>query len=299
MTAEQQRRCGYVAIVGRPNVGKSTLLNRLVGQKLSITARKPQTTRHHLLGIRNLDDGQIIYVDTPGLDPRPQRTLNRVMNREVAQVLSGVDVIAFVVEALKWTASDEHVLGAVRASGSPIVLIVNKIDQVRAKETLLPYLSRLAERVPGAEIVPVSATTGDNVEALERCLMHLLPPGAALFPDDYVTDRSERFLAAEMIREKLVRRLGEEVPHSLSVMIEDFREEGDTVHIQATIWVERKGQKAIVIGRGGEVLKTVGEQARRDIEEMLGRKVFLRTWVKIKENWADSAHALRQLGFDT
>ena len=298
MNANQESRCGYVAIVGRPNVGKSTLLNRLVGQKISITSRKPQTTRHHLRGIRNLGGNQIIYVDTPGLDPRPRRTLNRFMNREVAQVLSGVDAVAFVVEALKWNRADEHVLSEIRASGVPLVLVVNKIDELRAKDTLLPFLARLAERVPGAEIVPVSASTGDNIEALERCLLQLLPPGPAQFPDDYVTDRSERFLAAELIREKLMRRLGQEVPHCLSVMIEEFREEGELVQIQATIWVERKGQKAIVIGRRGEVLKAVGEQARHDIEEMLGKKVFLRTWVKIKENWADSSDALRELGFD-
>lgn len=291
-------RCGAVAIVGRPNVGKSTLLNKLLGQKISITSRKPQTTRYQILGIKTAPPDQIVYVDTPGLQERPGRALNRAMNREVVNALSGVDVVVFVTEALKWTGADDHVLDRLKAAGAPVILAINKVDTVKDKKRLLPFLERCATQMQFTEILPVSARNGDNLEALEQRIREHLPAQAWIFPEDQVTDRSERFLVAEIIREKLMRTLGQELPYATGVIIDQFIAKPRSVHITATIWVERPGQKRIVVGKGGAVLKKIGEQARHDIETMLDTRVFLETWVKVKENWADSAKLLGEMGLN-
>jgi GTP-binding protein Era len=291
-------RCGFVAIVGRPNVGKSTLLNTLLGQKISITSRKSQTTRQQILGIKTTKDAQIIYIDTPGLHRRRGRALNRYMNREVTRAIAEVDVIVFLIEALRWTDEDQFVFRQIERASRPIILAVNKVDRVPDKARLLPFIKEMAGRMAYAEIIPLSGLTGKNISDLEKEITARLPAASPLFPDDQVTDRSERFFAAELIREKLLRRLHQEVPHRLSVAIEDFKQKNGILHIHGTIWVERPGQKQIAIGRGGSVLKAVGEEARRDMERMFGEKVFLKTWVKVREDWSDYERALREFGFD-
>jgi len=290
-------RCGYIALVGRPNVGKSTLLNRILGQKISITSRRPQTTRHRVLGIKTLPHAQMIYVDTPGIHDFNGRAMNRYMNRTASSVLADVDVVVFLVEGLRWTADDELVLKKLAQTGSPAILAVNKIDVLETREMLLPGLQALAEKFPFAEIIPVSAHKGDNIETLESCIETLLPEGPPLFPEDQVTDRSVRFLAAELVREKLFRKLGRELPYGLTVQIEQYRSEPGITHIHALIWVERDSQKNIVIGKGGRVLKEVGREARQDIEDLIGNKVNLKLWVKIKEGWADDERAMQSLGY--
>ncbi len=292
-------RCGLVAIVGRPNVGKSTLLNHLVGQKVSITSARPQTTRHRILGIKTAGGAQAIYVDTPGLNRRAGRAIHRAMNRVAQGALQDVDLVVFVVEALRWTEDDALVAGRLGGSGlPPVIVAVNKVDRVRRKEDLLPYLAGLAVRGRFEAVVPVSALAGVQLDALEREVTQRLPEAPALFPADQVTDRSERFLAGEIIREKLMRRLGEEIPYRLSVEVERFTEQGPTTRIDAVIWVEKPGQKAIVIGAEGKMLKAVGADARRDIERMIERPVYLGLWVKVKEGWSDDERALRHLGYD-
>jgi GTP-binding protein Era len=290
-------RCGYIALVGRPNVGKSTLLNRLLGQKISITSKRPQTTRHRILGIKTGETAQFIYVDTPGLHRYSGRAMNRQMNRAASQALRDVDVVVFIVEGLRWTADDELVLKELERVRCPVVLAVNKVDLISDKSALLPALQALSEKRPFDQIIPLSAVRGDNIEQLEACVEALLPESAPFYPGDQVTDRSERFLVAERVREKLFRKLGKELPYGLTVEVEDFRREAHIVHIHALIWVERQGQKNIVIGRQGRVLKEVGREARLDIEQLLGCKVNLKLWVKVKEGWADDERALRSLGY--
>jgi GTP-binding protein Era len=290
-------RCGYIALVGRPNVGKSTLLNRILGQKISITSRRPQTTRHRVLGIKSLPHAQLIYVDTPGIHDFNGRAMNRYMNRTASSVLADVDVVVFLVEGLRWTADDDLVLKKLGMTGSPVILAVNKIDALDKREALLPGLQALAEKFPFTEIIPLSARKGDNIAALESCIEALLPEAPPLFPEDQVTDRSVRFLAAELVREKLFRKLGRELPYGLTVQIEEYRSEPGMTHIHALIWVERDSQKNIVIGKGGRVLKEVGREARLDIEDLIGTRVNLKLWVKIKEGWADDERALQSLGY--
>ena len=290
-------RCGYIALVGRPNVGKSTLLNRILGQKISITSRRPQTTRHRVLGIKSLPHAQLIYVDTPGIHDFNGRAMNRYMNRTASSVLADVDVVVFLVEGLRWTADDDLVLKKLGMTGSPVILAVNKIDALDKREALLPGLQALAEKFPFTEIIPLSARKGDNIAALESCIEALLPEAPPLFPEDQVTDRSVRFLAAELVREKLFRKLGRELPYGLTVQIEEYRSEPGMTHIHALIWVERDSQKNIVIGKGGRVLKEVGREARLDIEDLIGARVNLKLWVKIKEGWADDERALQSLGY--
>lgn len=290
-------RAGYAALLGRPNVGKSTLLNRLIGQKLSITAPKPQTTRHVILGIQTLPDAQIVYVDTPGLHRRGQRALNRHLNRAAASVLGYVDVVVWLVEALRWTEEDEDVLQRLTDFAGPVVLAVNKVDRIPDKSRLLPFLQELAAKRSFSEMVPLAAIDGDNVAALEQVITRLLPVGDLLFPTEQITTASERFLAAELIREKLTRLLREELPYALTVEIERFAEEGRLVRIHAVVWVERETQKGIVIGEKGATLREVGRQAREDMERLFDRKVFLQTWVKVREGWSDDERALRSLGY--
>ncbi len=297
MTESVPVRAGHAALLGRPNVGKSTLLNRLIGQKLSITAPKPQTTRHVILGIQTLPEAQIVYVDTPGLHLQSRRAMNRYLNRAAASVLSYVDAVIFLIEALRWTGEDEEVLGRLADFRGPVVLAVNKVDRIADKSRLLPFLRDMADKRDFAEVIPLAALKGDNVVALERVITRLLPVGEFLFPADQITTASERFLVAELIREKLTRLLREELPYALTVEIERFAEEGRLTRIHAVIWVERETQKRIVIGEGGATLREVGRQAREDMERLLGRKVFLETWVKVRAGWSDDERALRSLGY--
>ena len=290
-------RCGHVAIIGRPNVGKSTLVNRLVGQKFSITSRKAQTTRHRLLGIKTTANAQVIYVDTPGLHAGSGRALNRYMNRAASTALVGVDLILFLVEAGRWTDGDSHVLDRLAEAQAPVVVAVNKVDRVNDKEVLLPFIDELSRRGEFLEVVPISALRGTNTDRLEQILIDSLPETAALYDEDQFTDRSERFLAAELVREKLTERLGQELPYRLSVEIEAFQTDTDVLRIGAVIWVERSSQKGIVIGRQGRVLKAVGSEARKDMEALFARKVFLELWVKVKEGWSNDEQALQRLGY--
>ncbi len=290
--------CGYVALVGRPNVGKSTLLNRILGMKISIVSRKPQTTRHRILGVNTTEAAQIIYVDTPGIHARAEKALNRYLNRAAGTALADVDVIVFVVECGKWTDDDQLVLDKIKAAGKPVILVANKIDKLHDKGDALPVLDDLSRRMDFHAVIPLSASRGFNVEALEREIVGLLPKGPALFPEEQVTDRSQQFLVAELVREQLMNALGQEVPYSATVEVEEFTVEQGLTRIGALIWVERPSQKAIIIGRGGERLKLIGQRARREIETMVGQKVFLRLWVKVRQGWADDERALRSLGFD-
>ena len=294
--AEHGHRCGFVAVVGRPNVGKSTLVNAMVGQKFSITSNRPQTTRHRILGIATGDASQIVFVDTPGIHTGHRRALNRAMNRTASRALIGVDLALMVVEATGWVRDDDRVLGRIGGEAAPAVLVLNKIDRVRRREAILPVLADTARRHDFAATVPVCARTGENLERLRDVVEAHLPAGPPVFPQDHYTDRSEAFLAAEIVREKLIRRLGQELPHRLTVEIERFVEvEGRTV-INALVLVERDQHKAIVIGRGGARLKEAGSAARRDIARMLGRPVHLEVWVKVREGWSDDERALRGLG---
>jgi len=292
-----QLPCGFIAIVGRPNVGKSTLMNRILGQKISITSRKPQTTRHRIHGIKTTTAAQMIFVDTPGLHHGGKRTMNRLMNRAAIDSLSDVDVILFVIEAGRWTDEDQSILERLQAVSAPVVLVLNKVDKIDAKLELLPQIDTLSSQFQFAEIMPLSAQTGRNVELLEQTLIQMLPLSVPLYPEDQVTDRSERFIAAELVREKLMRRLGQELPYALAVEIEQFAEEGKLLKIGALIWVERDSQKAIVIGKQGAGLKAIGKQARIDMENVFGRKVFLQLWVKVKDKWADDERMLKGLGY--
>lgn len=297
--AEMNSASAFVAIVGRPNVGKSTLLNRILGQKISITSSKPQTTRHRILGIETEGDTQIVYVDTPGLHQDEKKAINRLMNRAAASSLSGVEVVLFVVEADRWTDDDELVLSKLKKSARPIILVVNKVDQIKDKNELLPVIQKLAERHTFAEIIPLSAKTGAQVEGLRSLVHSYAKPGMHHFPEDYVTDRSMRFMTAEIVREKLMRFTGDELPYSTTVEIERFQTApSGTTHINALILVEREGQKRMVIGAGGQKLKTIGSEARRDIEKWVGGKVHLQLWVKVKSGWADDERALRSLGYN-
>jgi GTP-binding protein Era len=290
-------RCGYIALVGRPNVGKSTLLNRILGQKISITSRRPQTTRHRVLGIKSQPAAQLIYVDTPGIHDFSGRAMNRHMNRTASSVLQDVDVVVFLVDGLHWTADDDLVLKKLGQITSPVILAVNKIDLLGNREELLPRLQVLSEKYRFLHIIPISAGKGDNVGELEAAIERLLPLAPPLFPEDQVTDRSVRFLAAELVREKLFRKLGKELPYGLTVEIEQFKSDTNITHIHALIWVERKSQKYIVIGKQGRMLKEVGIEARRDIEVLIDGKVNLKLWVKVKEGWADDERALHSLGY--
>lgn len=291
-------RCGYVAIVGRPNVGKSTLLNHILGQKISITSRKPQTTRHRILGIKTEGEVQAIYVDTPGIHRDGDKALNRVMNRAATDSVKDVDVVIFVVDGLKWTEGDEWVLNKLSRVKEPVILVVNKVDQIEEKGRLLPHLQVLSQKREFAAIIPVSALRGQQLPELEAEVAKHLPAHAFQYDADQVTDRSQRFIAAEIVREKIMRQLGQEVPYDLTVEIEQFAWEDNCWQIGALILVERPGQKAIVIGKGGARLKKVGMEARVDLEKMLEQKVMLKLWVKVKSGWSDDERALRSLGYD-
>ena len=300
MTAPESSefRSGFAALVGRPNVGKSTLLNALVGEKLSIVTPRPQTTRHRILGVVTLPHAQIAFVDTPGLHVKAARALNKAMNRTAAAALEDADLVVLVLEALRWTSEDELVLGRIVRAAKPAIAAVNKIDRVRPRERLLPYLGELGTRHPFLAIVPVSALRADNVADLRDTIAAHLPRGPALFPDGELTDRGVSFRIAETIREKLTLELNQEVPYGIAVEVERLTEEEGVLTVDAAIWVDREGQKPIVIGARGERLKRVGRAARLALNEMLGRRLHLNLWVKVRENWADNARALRELGVE-
>jgi GTPase len=294
----EQTHCGFIAIVGRPNVGKSTLLNQILGQKVSITSKKPQTTRHRILGIDTEGTYQTIYVDTPGLHQEEKRAINRLMNRAATSSIGDVEMVLFVVEGTRWTSDDEHVLSKLQHLRCPVVLVINKIDLIDDKEMLLPHIQMLSQKMNFADVLPLSAEKGTNVDKIRTMARALLPVGEHHFPDDYITDRSSRFMASEIIREKLMRFLGEELPYSVTVEIERFKVEADGLfHINGLILVERDGQKKMVIGNKGEKLKTIGTEARMDMERLFETRVFLELWVKVKSGWADDERALRSLGY--
>lgn len=298
MENEMSERSGYVAIIGRPNVGKSTLLNHILGQKLSITSRKPQTTRHKIMGIKTEDDVQVVYVDTPGMHENHDKALNRYMNKAAQSAVKDVDVIVFMIDRTKWTSEDEMVLNSLQYVKCPVILAVNKVDFLADKQDLLPTLQKLDAKGNFDHIVPMSAKTGHNVDRLESIISSFISQGMHLFPEDQITDRSSRFLAAELVREKIMRQLGDELPYSMTVEIEEFRYEDSLLVISAAILIDRQSQKHIIIGDKGSRLKQIGRDARLDMEEMFECKVMLNTWVKVKSGWADSERALKSLGYD-
>ncbi len=289
--------CGYIAIVGRPNVGKSTLLNHLIQQKISITSRKPQTTRQNVTGIKTVNNTQMIFVDTPGLHKAQTKAINRYMNRMAASATLDVDVVVFVVDRLIWLEDDDNVVEKLQNVKAPIIVVINKIDSIDDKSVLIPHLAQLQAKLNPAEIIPISALRNQNLDCLEAEIIKRLPQGIHLFPEDQITDKSSRFLVAELIREKITRQLGAELPYQIAVEIEEFRDEQTLVTIAAVILVEREGQKRILIGDKGSRLKSIGTAARQDIETLLDAKVMLKLWVKVKSGWSDDDRALRSLGY--
>ncbi len=294
---KEKQHSGYIAIVGRPNVGKSTLLNRILGQKISITSRKPQTTRHQIIGIKTLNNVQAIYVDTPGLHKERKEALNRYMNRQASSALRDVDVVIMVTERAVWTDEDQLVLEKLTYCQCPVIAVVNKVDLLDNQQKLLPVMKSLSEKMNFSDIVPICARTGANVDELEQLIIKKLPEGIHYFPEDQITDRSERFLASEIVREKIMRRLGDEVPYQITVEIEQFKHEKNILRIRALIHVEREGQKRMIIGHRGEQLKQIGSDARLDMERLFCNKVMLHLWVKIKSGWSDDERSLRSLGY--
>nr|ELR5264401.1 GTPase Era [Providencia rettgeri] len=296
--SELQSHCGFVAIVGRPNVGKSTLLNQLLGQKVSITSRKPQTTRHRIMGIHTEDNYQIIYVDTPGLHIEEKRAINRLMNRAASSSIGDVELVIFVVEGTNWTPDDEMVLTKLSSLRCPVILAINKIENVVDKTILLPHIGMISQKMNFLDVVPISAEKGTGVDTIAKIVKQHIPEATHHFPEDYITDRSQRFMASEIIREKLMRFLGDELPYSVTVEIEQFKvTDSGIYHINGLILVEREGQKKMVIGNKGSKLKTIGTEARIDMERMFDNKVHLELWVKVKSGWADDERALRSLGY--
>ena len=300
-TGGTQPRCGFAALVGRPNVGKSTLLNALLGQKISIVSPKPQTTRTRIHGVLTRPGMQIVFVDLPGIHAKQPRAINRYMNRTALASLGDSDVNLFVIEALRWTEEDERALAELKAAGRPILLLINKVDRAHPKERLLPFIEELSRKADFAQIVPLSALKRSNIDRLPELIAGFLPESPHLYPPEQVTDATDRFMAAEIVREKLTRRLQEELPYGLVVEIEGMgvaEDEPGKLVVQAVIWVERTGQKAIVIGKGGELLKEVGREARLDLKRHFGQPVHLELWVKVREGWSDDENALRKFGFD-
>lgn len=294
-------RCGFVAIVGRPNVGKSTLMNRILGQKISITSRRPQTTRHQVMGVRTQGAVQTVYVDTPGMHHMHKdrnRAINAFMNQAASQALRDVDCVIFIIDRSRWTSEDDAVLARLENVAAPVILAVNKVDRIEDRATLLPWLAELEKRREFAAIVPIAARHGTNVPALEAEVARHLPESVHFFPEDQVTDRSQRFLAAELVREKVTRQLGDELPYQMTVEIEQFRDEGHILHIDALMLVERDGQKKILIGEKGDRIKKIGQEARLDMERQFDCKVMLKLWVKVRRGWSDDARALKSLGYD-
>ncbi|WP_110687446.1 GTPase Era [Salinicola aestuarinus] len=293
--------CGFVAIVGRPNVGKSTLMNRILGQKVSITSRRPQTTRHQIMGIKTEGESQFVYVDTPGMHQQTKdrnKAINRFMNQAASQALRDVDCVVFIVDRTRWTDEDQVVLDKLTHVKAPVILAVNKVDRLEDKTTLLPWLESLSIRREFAAILPLSAKHGTNVPELEAEVAKCLPENVHYFPEDQITNKSQRFLAAELVREKVMRQLGDELPYQMTVEIEEFRDEGRVIHISALMLVERQGQKKILIGDKGDRIKKIGTEARQEMERAFDAKIMLNLWVKVKRGWSDDDRALRSLGYD-
>jgi len=294
---QNQERCGFIAIVGRPNVGKSTLLNHLLEQKISITSRKPQTTRHRILGIKTVGSLQFVYVDTPGIHKSQKKAINRVMNNTATSALDGVDVVLFVVERLVFNEEDEMVLEALQKVKVPVLLLINKCDLLDSPGRLLPHIERMAKKREFAEIIPLSVLSNHNLDVVEKSVDQYLPSGPFLYPVDQVTDRSSRFLAAEIIREKITRQLGDELPYEVTVEIEKYTIQDGIVHIHGLVLVDKESQKQIIIGTRGARMKTIGSAARVDMEKAFDAKVMLNLWVKVKSGWADDERALQSLGY--
>lgn len=290
-------KSGCVSIVGRPNVGKSTLLNRLIEHKISIVTRKPQTTRWQIRGIRSTRDYQIIFTDTPGYQKTFRSAFNRYMNREVINSLAHIDVVLFVVEALRWSREDDFVADLLKQVNAPLILVINKLDLLRDRAMLLPYIDDVKEKLSFAEIIPLSARRRRDVIALEHKVVSLLPAGEPLFPDDQISDKSISFLAAEYIREKVMARLGDELPYRISVTVDEFNDEKTLLSIYATIWVERQSHRSIIIGENGKMLRSIGAEARIELEKFFAKKVYLQTWVKTKQSWTEDVKALKILGY--
>jgi GTPase len=290
--------CGYIALVGRPNVGKSTLLNQILEQKLSITSRKPQTTRHSILGIQTEGDHQFVYVDTPGIHQGQKQAINKFMNKTAISVLRDVDIIVFLVDGTLWKEEDEYVLNLIKKTKTPCFLAVNKVDKIRDKDQLLPWIELMNQKHEFAGIIPLSAKTGVGVSELEDLLKQALPEGPHLFGEDQFTDRSVKFLCAELVREKIFRLLGQELPYSTTVDIESFQDEEKLVRIHALILVDKENHKRMIIGEKGKKLKDISTSARLDMERMLGKKVFLQCWCKVKSGWLDDERLLKHLGYD-
>ena len=295
--SKENFRCGYVALIGRPNVGKSTLMNFILGQKISITSHRPQTTRHRIVGIKTTDEAQFVYVDTPGIHDNEKKAMNRYMNRTAGASFKDVDVIVLLVDAKRWTNEDELVIKRLQHVTTPVILAVNKVDLLKKKEDLLPYIEKIKNKYEFSNIIPVSAIKGDNVEGFEKTVLDYLPQSEAFYDEDQITDRSSRFMASEIIREKLTRNLAQELPYNLTVEIEKFTNDEKLLDIAAIIWVERENQKAIIIGKQGSKLKDMGTKARIDMEKLFGQKVFLQLWVKVKSGWSDDERALNSLGY--
>ena len=297
MNNDKTKRCGYVGIVGRPNVGKSTLLNHILGQKIMITSRKPQTTRHNLVGIKTIEHTQMIFVDTPGIHQGVNKGLNKYMNKQAYSVLHDVNVIVWVIEALRWHAEDALILRALEHVSAPVILAVNKVDLVSEKKELLPYIEEMSDKYAFHKIIPISAKNSIQLDELENDICALLPKQPHVFDEDEITDRSKAFLATEIIREKLMRQLGQELPYAITVTLDSLVEEKKIIKIAGVIWVEKDSQKSIVIGKQGRVLKEVGTKARIDMEKLFDIKVFLQLWVKVKEGWSDDVSSLKRFGY--
>ena len=297
MNNSTTKKTGMVSLIGKTNVGKSTLLNQLVEQKVSITSRKPQTTRQRLLGIKTEGSNQIIYVDTPGFHQGHKRALNKFMNKTALSSIEGVDIVLFVVDALNFSVTDEHLLSQVSTKDNQVMLVINKIDKVAKKEKLIPFVEEVTKLFPFSEVIPISALKRKNIDILEKEITKRLPVGAHLYPEDQIADSSERFLTSEIIREKCISRVGDEIPYRLSVVIDSFKEEDKLITIDGTIYIEKGSQKGIVIGEQGKRLKAIGTAARKDLERMLGNKVMLRLWVKVKKDWTNDRSALNFMGY--
>jgi len=290
-------RSGIVAVVGRPNVGKSSLVNALVGRKVSIVAPKPQTTRHRIQGVLHAAGDQVVFVDTPGMHRQVRRALNRFMNETAGGALADVDLILFVVEAGRWTDEDEAVLARLKAAAAPVALVLNKVDKISDKNALLPMIEHAAGQHGYAFVMPLSASKGDNLDTLRGELLQRMPDGPPLYPPDQISDHDAGFMIAEMVREKLMRALGQELPYAVTVTLDKLEREGALVKAETTIWVEREGQKKIVIGEDGVMLKRIGSAARRELEALQGGRLYLRLWVKVKDNWTDDPAALKRFGY--
>lgn len=297
MNVKSEFHCGYVGLIGRPNVGKSTLLNHLIGQKISITSHKPQTTRHRILGIKTTETAQFIYVDTPGMHKGGKHAMSRYLNRAAASTLNDVDVVVYLIEAVTFNDEDAQVLAKLKTLKVPVILAINKVDRLADKERLLPFLAEMSQKMDFAAVLPVSALKDINLSEIEQAIGKLLPESEPFYAEDQITDRSVRFLAAEIIREKLTRTLNQELPYNLTVEIEQFKPGKDQTQISAIIWVERDNQKGIVIGDKGERLKEIGKQSRLDIVKLIDQRVHLELWVKVKQGWSDDERSLQSLGY--